>query len=130
MGQLESMVDTSIDGAFPRQQTLYWGTPTNLWYKSQQGLVNVLFLGILNITFKYLLEIFHPQYNWVMFKKGTFTNPCSIPRPDSGNINRHRTSDIFPRQDYESIKFIRSAPASQLGRKRCPCEGPKSMEVR
>ena len=33
-------------------------------------------LGILNITFKYLLEIISPILGW--YSIGTFTNPCNI----------------------------------------------------
>ena len=50
-----------------------WGSWRKMQRKSQ-GLINVLFLGSLNITSKYLLEITSPIVGWVMFN-------CDIYQP-------------------------------------------------
>ena len=44
-------------------------------WSCSSGVGKCPFLGILNITFKYLLEIISPILGWCSI--GTFTNPCS-----------------------------------------------------
>ena len=51
-----------------------WATACGIWRWHFTGVCKCPFLGILNITFKYLLDIISPIVGWCSI--WTFTNPC------------------------------------------------------
>ena len=53
----------------------FFGLLPVTWQQPTTGVGKCPFLGILNITFKYLLEIISPIVGWCSI--GTFTNPCT-----------------------------------------------------